>query len=46
MNLGLSAIFAVIPIVLVFILMVRYSWPATKAMPLGWITAIIIAVTA
>ena len=46
MNLGLSAIFAVIPIVLVFILMVKYSWPATKAMPLGWITAIIIAVTA
>ena len=46
MNLGLSAIFAVIPIELVFILMVRYSWPATKAMPLGWITAIIIAVTA
>ena len=46
MNLGLSAIFAVIPIVLVFILMVRYSWPATKAMPLGWITAIIIAITA
>jgi len=45
MNLGLSAIFAVIPIVLVFILMVRYSWPATKAMPLGWFTAIIIAVT-
>ena len=46
MNLGLSAIFAVIPIVLVFILMVKFSWPATKAMPLGWITAIIIAVTA
>ena len=46
MNLGLSAIFAVIPIVLVFVLMVRYSWPATKAMPLGWIVAIIIAVTA
>src|SRR5680860_1277147 len=45
MNLSLSAIFAVIPIVLVFILMVKYSWPATKAMPLGWITAIIIAVT-
>ena len=45
MSLSLSAIFAVIPIILVFILMVRYSWPATKAMPLGWIAAIIIAVT-
>jgi len=45
MNLGLSAIFAVIPIVLVFILMVKYRWPATKAMPVAWITAIAIAMT-
>jgi len=44
MNLNLLALFAVIPIVLVFILMVIYGWPATKAMPLGWIIAILIAV--
>ena len=43
MNPTILAIFAVTPIVLVFILMVIYSWPATKAMPLGWIITILIA---
>jgi len=46
MSLGLLALLAIIPIVTVFVLMVGYRWPATKAMPIAWIAAIIIAMTA
>ncbi|MCD6374242.1 MAG: L-lactate permease, partial [Caldisericaceae bacterium] len=46
MSLGLLALLAIIPIVTVFVLMVGYRWAATKAMPIAWIAAIIIAVTA
>ena len=45
MSLGLLALLAIIPIAVVFILMVGYRWPATKAMPVAWITAIAIAMT-
>lgn len=45
MSLSSLAILAAIPIILVFIIMVGYGWPSSKAMPLGWITAIIIAAT-
>jgi len=46
MNLGLLAFLAILPIITVFVLMVGYRWPATKAMPLAWIVAIIIAMSA
>jgi lactate permease len=37
------ALLASIPILIIFILMVIMRWPATKAMPLAWITAILLA---
>jgi lactate permease len=37
------ALLASIPIVIIFILMVIMRWPATKAMPVAWITAILLA---
>lgn len=36
-------ILALIPIVLVGVLMVGFVWPSSRAMPLGWITAGVIA---
>lgn len=43
MTPGLLAFLASIPIVAIFILMVIMRWPATKAMPLSWIIAVILA---
>ena len=37
------AIIATLPIVIVGLLMVVFSWPAKRAMPVGWVTAVIIA---
>jgi len=45
MSLGSLALLAIIPILIVFVLMVGYRWPATKAMPVAWIVAIIIAMS-
>ena len=43
MSLGLLALLAFIPILTIFILMVGMRWPATKAMPISWIFAVILA---
>jgi lactate permease len=43
MALGFLALLASIPIVAIFILMVIMRWPATKAMPVSWIIAVILA---
>ncbi len=37
------ALVAALPIIIVGVLMIGYMWPASKAMPVGWITALIIA---
>ncbi|MFC1892635.1 L-lactate permease [Chloroflexota bacterium] len=37
------AIIATLPIIIVGLLMVVFSWPAKRAMPIGWIAAAIIA---
>ncbi|SDL41987.1 L-lactate permease [Halarsenatibacter silvermanii] len=38
------ALLAAIPIIIVGVLMIGFMWPAMKAMPLGWIAAVIIGV--
>ncbi|MCY6370899.1 L-lactate permease [Clostridium ganghwense] len=37
------ALIALIPILVVGILMIRYNWPSTKAMPVGFFTSLILA---
>jgi len=37
------ALLAALPIILVGVLMIGFMWPAMKAMPLGWVAAVIIA---
>ena len=37
------ALLAAIPIIMVGVLMIGFMWPAMKAMPVGWISAVIIA---
>ncbi|MGM0437753.1 MAG: L-lactate permease, partial [Bacillota bacterium] len=37
------ALVAALPIIIVGVLMIGYMWPASKAMPFGWISALIIA---
>ena len=37
------AIIAILPIIIVGLLMVVFTWPAKRAMPIGWVTAAIIA---
>lgn len=39
MSIGVLALISAIPILLSLILMVGLRWPATKAMPLAWLTA-------
>ncbi|MBP7528965.1 MAG: L-lactate permease, partial [Syntrophorhabdaceae bacterium] len=39
----LTGIIAAVPLVLVGTLMVFFSWPAVRAMPIGWIMAVLIA---
>ncbi|MGM0419957.1 MAG: L-lactate permease [Bacillota bacterium] len=38
------ALLASVPILVVGVLMIGFMWPAMKAMPLGWLTAAVIAV--
>ncbi|MEW6457336.1 MAG: L-lactate permease [Acidobacteriota bacterium] len=44
LPLAISALIGLIPILVVLILMVRYAWSAMKAMPLGWLVAVVLAV--
>ncbi|MFW5730666.1 MAG: L-lactate permease [Desulfonatronovibrionaceae bacterium] len=44
MSVGFLAIFAALPIVLALVLMVGLRWPATKAMPLSWLAAVLAGV--
>ncbi len=46
MNLGLQALLAVAPILVAAILLVGLRWPAKRAMPLVYIVAVVIALTA
>ena len=43
MNTGLLAILSVLPIIVVAIFLVGLKWPASKAMPLSFLTAVILA---
>jgi lactate permease len=43
MSLGLLAFLALFPILVVFILIVLFRWPATKAMPLAYLTTCVLA---
>jgi len=43
MSLGVQALIAFIPILIVLYLMVWRRWPATQAMPVAWLTAAIVA---
>ncbi|HAR64157.1 MAG: L-lactate permease [Candidatus Margulisiibacteriota bacterium] len=40
------ALLAALPIVIVGVLMVAFDWPSRRAMPIGWLAASIIALTA
>ena len=40
MSVGILALVAIIPIVLAMVLMVGLRWPATKAMPVAWLSAV------
>jgi len=42
MSEGILALLAVIPIATIFILMVGFRWPATKAMPLAFVVALVL----
>ncbi|HKK32668.1 MAG TPA: L-lactate permease [Desulfomicrobiaceae bacterium] len=44
MSLGVLALVALVPILLALILMVGMRWPATKAMPVAWLSAAVGAV--
>lgn len=44
MSLGLLAIIALVPIAIALVLMVGMRWPATKAMPLAWLTTAVAGV--
>lgn len=43
MSTGFLALMAAIPIVAIFILMVGFRWPATKAMPLAFLITLLLA---
>ncbi len=43
MSFGFYALLAFIPILVALVLMVGLRWPSTRAMPLAWITAAILA---
>ncbi|SME88851.1 L-lactate permease [Desulfovibrio gilichinskyi] len=44
MSVGILALVALVPIALALILMVGMRWPATKAMPVAWLSAVVGAV--
>lgn len=39
----MTAIIASLPILLVIVLMLAFNWPAKRALPLGWLVAVVIA---
>ena len=39
----MTAIIASLPILLVIVLMLAFNWPAKRALPLGWVVAVVIA---
>ena len=39
----MTAIIASLPILLVIVLMLAFNWPAKRALPLGWVLAVVIA---
>ena len=43
MSVGFLALLAVIPIVTIFVLMVGFRWPASKAMPLAFVITVALA---
>ena len=43
MSVGILALLAVVPILVALILMVGLRWPSTRAMPLAFITSVILA---
>ncbi len=45
-NLAIQALLASVPIIIVGILMVGFVWPSKKAMPLGYLSALIIGLLA
>ena len=44
MSVGILALLAAVPIISIFILMVGFRWPATKAMPLAFFITLLLAV--
>ena len=44
MSTGLLALIASLPIVVIFVFMVAFRWPASKTMPLAFIIALILAI--
>ncbi len=46
MPIGVLALIAFVPIAVALVLMVGLRWPATKAMPVAWITAVLGAMAA
>jgi len=45
MSVGFLALLASLPIVVIIVLMVGFRWPATKAMPLAFAIALVLALT-
>ncbi|MEN8203497.1 MAG: L-lactate permease [Bacteroidota bacterium] len=45
MSSGILALIASLPIVAIFVFMVGFRWPATKAMPLAFVIVLILALT-
>lgn len=45
MSIFMLALMALVPIALVLVLMVGMRWPATRAMPLAWLVAALLAAT-
>jgi lactate permease len=41
MSVGFLALFSAIPLVIALVLMVGLRWPATKAMPVSWLAAVL-----
>ena len=39
----MTALIASLPILLVIVLMLAFNWPAKRALPLGWVVAVVIA---
>lgn len=44
MPIGFLGVLAFVPILIALVLMVGFRWPATRAMPVAWLTAAVLAV--